>query len=415
MYTEKAGDPASLITQPYDKIDPALQREYYAKSVYNYCRIILPIENNRYETAQRRIQNWLSENILRKEEKAAVFVSKQDFKLSGKSYSRTGLIAALRLYPYGENMVFPHEITYSEPKTDRLNMLRAVEKDLEPVFLIYSDPENLAADFFAEITKTKPAFEVEDSLGVKHSIWKVTKPQKIYLLRKAMENKKLVITDGHHRYESAIAYRDEKRKKVSWTEDSAFNFHMCYMVPVQDEGLTVLPTYRLLKHFELTRESWLALNEMFAVKEIASNIERLEGFLSVHSKEHAFVIYDGKKAHGLILKDENTAAKLVNYDFPKEACLLDVVILRDVIFKHIMKLGELRMDENIFYAGSISSALKKVDSGQAKVAFLVNSISPETVWQIAQKNWRLPEKSTDFYPKPVSGLLMMDIAPEEKL
>jgi uncharacterized protein (DUF1015 family) len=415
MYTEKAGDPASLMTQPYDKIDSTLQREYYAKSVYNYCRIILPIENNRYETAQQRIQNWLGENILRKEEKAAVFVSKQDFKLSGKPYSRTGVIAALRLYLYSENMVFPHEITYNEPKADRLNMLRAVEKDLEPVFLIYSDPENFAADFFAEITKTKPAVEVEDSLGVKHSIWKVTEPQKINLLRKAMENKKLVITDGHHRYESAIAYRDEKRKKAEWTEDSAFNFHMCYMVPVQDEGLMVLPTYRLLKHCELTRERWLALNEMFTVTEIASKIGSLEGFLRTHSKEHAFVIYDGKKAHGLILKDENAAAKLVNYNCPKEACLLDVVILRDVIFKHIMKVGELKMDENILYGGSISSALEKVDNGQAEVAFLVNSISPETVWQIAQKNWRLPEKSTDFYPKPVSGLLIMDIASEEKL
>jgi uncharacterized protein (DUF1015 family) len=415
MYTEKAGDPASLITQPYDKIDSALQREYYGKSIYNYCRIILPIEDNRYETARQRIQNWLSENILHKEEKTAVFVSKQDFKLSGKSYSRIGVIAALRLYPYGENMVFPHEITYREPKADRLNMLRAVEKDLEPVFVIYSDPENFAAEFFARTTKTKPAVEVEDSLGVRHSIWKVTEPQKINLLRKAMENKKLVITDGHHRYESAIAYRDEEREKVDWTEDSAFNFHMCYMVSVQDKGLTVLPTYRLLKHCELTRESWLALNEMFTVTEIASKIESLEGFLRTHSKEHAFVIYDGKKAHGLILKDENAAAKLVNYHCPKEACLLDVVILRDVIFKHIMKVGELRMDENILYAGSIRSALEKVDSGQAEVAFLVNSISPETVWQIAQKNWRLPEKSTDFYPKPVSGLLMMDIAPEEKL
>jgi uncharacterized protein (DUF1015 family) len=415
MYTEKAGDPASLITQPYDKIDSALQREYYRKSVYNYCRIILPIENDRYETARQRIQNWLSENILCKEEKAAVFVSKQEFKLSGKSYSRTGVIAALHLYPYGENMVFPHEITYSEPKADRLNMLRAVEKDLEPVFLIYSDPENFAANFFADITKTKPAVEVKDALGVKHSIWKVTAPQKINLLRKAMENKKLVITDGHHRYESAITYRDEKRKKVNWTEDSAFNFHMCYLVPVQDEGLTVLPTYRLLKHCKLTRESWLALNEMFTVTEITSKIKSLEGFLRIHAKEHAFVIYDGKKANGLILKDENAAAKLVNYNCPKEACLLDVVILRDVIFKHIMKVGELRMDENILYAGSISSALEKVDSGQAEVAFFVNSIRPETVWQIAQNNWRLPEKSTDFYPKPVSGLLMMDISPEEKL
>jgi uncharacterized protein (DUF1015 family) len=414
-YTEKAGDPKNLITQPYDKIDPALQRKYYEKSAYNYCRLILPTENNRYETAQQRIQKWLSEGILSKDEAPAVFVSRQEFKLSGKTCTRTGLIAAMRLYSYGENTVFPHEVTYKEPKTDRLNMLRAVQKDLEPVFLIYSDPENVTVDFFAEITKTKPAIEVEDAFGVKHAIWRVTDPKRLELLRKAMENKKLVITDGHHRYESAIAYRDERRKNEKWTEDSAFNFHMCYMVPVQDEGLVVLPTHRLLIECELTKEILQALNSYFTVSEIDVTVEALESFLKNHITEHSFVIYDGSKAYGLFLKDEYAASELVNSSCPKEACLLDVVILRDVVFKHIMRVGELRMDENILYAESTRTALEKVDAGQAKLAFLVNSINPETVWQVAQKNWRLPEKSTDFYPKPVSGIMMMDISPEETL
>jgi len=140
-YTRKAGDPKNLITQPYDKIDPALQREYYKKSAYNYCRLILPMEDNKYEITQQRIQKWLSEGMLSKDEEPAVFVSRQDFTLSGKKCSRTGLIAALRLCSYDENTIFPHEVTYKEPKADRLNMLRSVQKDLEPVFLIYSDPE----------------------------------------------------------------------------------------------------------------------------------------------------------------------------------------------------------------------------------------------------------------------------------
>jgi len=146
-YTRKAGDPKNLITQPYDKIDLALQREYYKNSAYNYCRLILPMEDNKYEIAQQRIQKWLSEGILSKDEEPAVFVSKQNFQLSGKAYSRTGLIAAMRLYSYDKSTVFPHEVTYKEPKADRLNMLRAVQKDLEPVFLIYSDPEKVTIDF----------------------------------------------------------------------------------------------------------------------------------------------------------------------------------------------------------------------------------------------------------------------------
>jgi len=414
-YTRKAGDPKNLITQPYDKIDFALQREYYKKSAYNYCRLILPMEDNKYEIAQQRIQKWLSEGILSKDEEPAVFVSRQDFKLSGRTCSRTGLIAALRLYTYGENMVFPHEVTYAEPKADRLNMLRTSQKDLEPVFLIYSDPEKRTVDFFAEITKTKPTIEIDDSFGVKHVLWRVTDLQKLKLIQKAMDDKMLVITDGHHRYESAIAYRDERHRKEKWTEDSAFNFHMCYMVPVQDEGLVVLPTHRLLKKCEITNGILQALKHFFTISEIAPTVETLDSFLKSHTKEHAFCIYDGSKAYSLLLKDEKTASELVNASYPKEVCLLDVVILRDVVFKHIMKISKLKMDENILYAESTRSALEKVDNGQAKLAFLVNPINPETVWQIAQKNWRLPEKSTDFYPKPVSGLMMMDISPEEKL
>jgi uncharacterized protein (DUF1015 family) len=415
QYTEKAGNPANLITQPYDKITLEQQKEYYKKSEYNYCRLILPTENNKYEIAAQRIQNWLNKGILSKDNTPAIFVSRQTFKLNGKTCTRTGLIAALRLHPYHEKTVFPHEVTYKEPKTDRLNMLRAVQKDLEPVFLIYSDPENIMNKVFAEITKTKPAIEVEDSCGVKHTIWKVTNPQKLKLIQKTMKNKKLVITDGHHRYESALAYRDEMRKKEKWTKNSAFNFQMSYMVPVQDNGLVILPTHRLLTETILTNHTLTALADLFTITEIPPTIQTLENYLKEHQKEHAFCIYTGKKAYGLLLKDENTALEIINADCPKEACLTDVVILRDIVFKHIMKVGELKMDEHILYAESTASALKIVDTGQAKMAFLVNPITPETVWQIAQKNWRLPEKSTDFYPKPISGLMMMDISSEEKL
>jgi uncharacterized protein (DUF1015 family) len=414
-YTKKAGDPKNLITQPYDKIDLALQKEYYKKSAYNYCRLILPMENNKYEAAQQRIQEWLSEGVLSKDEEAAVFVSKQEFVLSGKTCTRVGLIAAIRLYPYGESTVFPHEVTYKEPKADRLNMLRAVQKDLEPVFLIYSDPDNVTLDFFAEVTRTKPIIDVEDAFGVKNVVWSVTDSQRLDLVRKALKDKILVITDGHHRYESALAYRDERRNEEEWTEDSAFNFHMCYMVPVQDEGLVVLPTHRLLKEYELTNEIVEDLKKLFKISEIDPNVEALEDFLQSHNTEHAFCIYDGSKAYGLLLQSYKTAYELISANCPKEACFLDVVLLRDVVFKHIMRVGELKMDENILYAESTRDALEKVDSGQAKLAFLVNPVNAETVWQIAQKNWRLPEKSTDFYPKPVSGLMMLDISPGEKL
>jgi len=415
LYTRKAGNPENLITQPYDKIDPEQQKEYYQKSAYNYCRVILPLEENKYQAAQQRIERWLKEGILVKEKEPAVFISRQEFTLDDKKFERSGLIAAIRLYDYRENMVFPHEKTYKAPKADRLNMLRTVQKDLEPVFLIYSDPERKTITLLEEVAKTKPIIQVTDSLQVKHTLWKVTDPQKIKQLQADLSDKTMVITDGHHRYESALAYRDEMRNKGNWTADSAFNFHMSYMVPVQEEGLVVLPTHRLLKEFKLTDEVLQEFKRFFDVSEIDSTVEALEDFLESHVNEHAFCVYDGSKAYGLCLKHDKGVYDFVNAKVSKETKIFDVVILRDIVFKHILKTGELNMDEHILYERWTRTAVDKVNCGEASIAFLVNPISAQTVAEIAQQHELLPEKSTDFYPKMVSGLMIMDISVSEKL
>ncbi len=414
-YTTRAGDPENLITQPYDKIDLQMQKEYYAKSPYNYCRLILPIEENKYQVANERIIDWLKEGAMAKEKQPAIFVSRQEFSLDGKKYERTGIIVALKLYNYSENMVFPHEGTYKAPKVDRLNMLRIVQKDLEPVFLIYQDREKKTIAFLKETAKTKPVTRVTDSLQVKHTVWKVTDPGKISHLQAVLGAKTMVITDGHHRYESAISYRDEMRSTVNFTEDSAFNYHMSYLVPVQEEGLVVLPTHRLLKEYKLTPELLEAFRFFFEVYDIKPDVERIEAFLKEHVNEHAFCIYDGSKAYGLTLKHDKAVYDFVNANVSKETKIFDVVILRDIVFKFILKTGELNMDENILYVRWTKAAVEKVNRGEASIAFLVNPISAKTVAEIAQQHELLPEKSTDFYPKMVSGLMMMDISDSGKL
>ena len=413
-YTESAGNPECLITQPYDKIDEHMQREYYAKSPYNYCRLILPLENNKYEAALQRIRDWMRERILIKEDEPAVFVCRQEFRLDGENCVRTGLMAALRLYDYSENVVFPHEITYSAPKADRLCMLRTVRKDLEPVFLMYTDPAKMTIGVFEEVSKTKPVIIVRDSFGVKHTVWRVTDAAKIRLFREVLEPQTVVITDGHHRYESALAYRDERRKDGNWNSDSAFNFHMSLLVPVEDEGLVVLPTHRLLRNCELTDERLNALKQVFTVNEINPTVEGLDGFLEAYKDEHAFAIYAKRKAYGLVLKHKESVYEFIRAKSSKETKVFDAVILHDVIFKEILKTGEMEM-EDIIYERWTKAAVEKVDNGVATLAFLVNPISAEAVWRIAHEHERMPEKTTDFYPKPVSGLMMMDIYNGEKL
>jgi uncharacterized protein (DUF1015 family) len=414
-YTSKAGKPECLITQPYDKIDAEMQREYYEQSPYNFCRLILPMEQNKYTMAQQRLEQWLKEGIMEKEVEPAVFVSRQEFALDGKKYQRTGIIAALKLYPYGENMVFPHEGTYKAPKADRLNMLRTVQKDLEPVFLIYSDPQKKTISFLEEVAKTKPVIEVIDPLQVRHTVWKVTDPQKIRQLQADLGDKTMVITDGHHRYESALAYRDEMRSKGNWTQDSAFNFQMCYMVPVEEEGLIVLPTHRLLKEYTLTDDLLEVFKFFFDMAEIKPTVEMIEDFLKSHADEHAFVVYDGYRAYGLTLKHDKAVYEFVSANVSKETKIFDVVILRDIVFKFILRTGELNMDENILYVRWAKEAVEKVRSREASIAFLVNPINAKTVAEIAQQHELLPEKSTDFYPKLASGLILMDIYRDEKL
>jgi uncharacterized protein (DUF1015 family) len=414
-YTSKAGNPEALVTQPYDKIDSKMQIAYYEKSPYNYCRLILPIEEDKYNVAQQRIMRWLEEGVLEHMTRPAVFVARQEYSINGEKRVLTGLIAALRLYPYSENVVFPHEFTHSAPKADRLNMLRTVQKDLEQVFLMYPDPEGTTIDFFRDVTKSAPLIRVTDPDSVEYTVWEVTDPEKIQFIQQALSDKSMVINDGHHRYESALAYRDEMRVKGVGCEDSAFNFHMCYMVPVQDAGLTILPTHRLLKDIKITPQVLEEFKRYFTVTNVVADVESLDSYLASHIDEHAFCVYDGKKAYGLTLKHEESVYQFVNAHTLKETKIFDVVILRDIVFKTILKTGELKIDENIIYMRWTKAAIEKINQGGAIVAFLVNPISAKAVLELALQHERLPEKSTDFYPKPLSGFVMMNISSSEKL
>jgi uncharacterized protein (DUF1015 family) len=266
-----------------------------------------------------------------------------------------------------------------------------------------------------ETAKAKPAIQVTDSLQVKHTVWKVTDEDKIKRVQADLSSKTMVITDGHHRYESALAYRDEKRSKDNWTEDSAFNFHMSYLVPVEEEGLVVLPTHRLLKDYKLTDDLVQVFKFFFDVQDVEPNVDGIETFLKTHLNEHAFCIYAGSKAYGLLLKHDQAVYEFVNANVSKETKIFDVVILQDIVFKFILKTGELKIDDNILYVRWTKAAVEKVDRGEASIAFLVNPISAKTVAEIAQQHELLPEKTTDFYPKLASGFMMMDISASEKL
>ncbi|MFO7792242.1 MAG: DUF1015 family protein [Candidatus Saliniplasma sp.] len=403
-----------IITQPYDKINDELREKYYDKSEYNYCRLILPKEENMYEKAKERLNNWLRECILEKEENPGIYIYFQDFEVLGKRYTRKGFVSAVKLYPFEENIVLPHEETHKGPKIDRLNMLRATEKNLEAGFMLYSDTNNVTIELFNNIADREPLFEATDEYGVHSRVWKIEDKEHIKAVGKVLKDEQVVIADGHHRYETAVNFRDELRaKNPDWQEDDAFNWRMTYMVPVEDPGLVVLPGHRLLLKHELKTDHIEKMKEYFETYQI--KISEAEGFLYENKDTTSFVVYDGNRTLGLRLREKSAIQEFLSDDYSKDYKELDVVVLRDVIFEGIMDASDLDIDVSIAYERWSDDAVERVEEGDGKVAFLVNATKPEQVLKVAKNGERMPEKSTDFYPKVNSGFMMMDIEPGERL
>lgn len=412
-YTEKAGDIEKLVVQPYDKIDAEMQEAYYDQSEYNYCRLTLPIEENRYEIARQRLEQWLTEGILEKDEVPGIYVYYQEYELFGKQYIRKGFIGALRLHPFKENIVLPHEKTHSGPKIDRLNMLKTTKHTLETGFILYSDPEKKTINLFDEIAKEEPLIKVKDDLGVLNRIWKITNPVQIKIVQDAFAEQQLVIADGHHRYETAITYRDMRREEAGViNENAAPEFRMTYLVPVEDEGLVILATHRCLVKVSVSEEKMNELKMFFDMNEIMR--PEIPKFLEENKDKHAFVMYQESRAISLIMKDISAINRYVS-DVSEEYKNLDVVILRDMIFHGIMGLGELHIDDDIFYERWWNEAVEEVDKGTYKVAFILNPTTADEVLKVSKNHERMPQKATDFYPKMVSGFTMISLEEGEKI
>ncbi len=412
-YTGKAGDIEKLIVQPYDKIDAEMQEKYYAQSEYNYCRLTLPIEENRYEISKQRLGQWLEEEILAEDGVPGLYVYYQEFELFGKKYVRKGFIGALRLHPFEEDIVLPHEKTHKGPKIDRLNMLKTTRHTLETGFILYSDPEKKTIELFDECLEKTPMIEGKDDLGVLNKIWKITDSEKIRIVQQVFEDQQLVIADGHHRYETAVTYRNMRRDQADdWDDNDVYNFRMTYLVPVEDEGLIILATHRCLAKVKVSENNMNEFRQFFDMDEIVPS--NISNFLEENSDKHTFVFYQDDKAYSMIMRNPSDINRFIQ-DVSDDFNDLDVVILRDMIFHGIMGLGDLHIDDDIFYERWEKDAIEKVDQGKYKVAFFLNPTKASQVLKVAKNQERMPQKSTDFYPKMISGLTMLSLEEGEKL
>jgi len=403
-----------VITQPYDKVTPKLQADYYARHPHNFIRLILPQEPDPYFSSASLCRSWVGAGILKRDPKPAVYILHEEFTLDNKTIQRQGFIAAIRVEEFEKGIVLPHEFTLSKPKADRLNMLRASQQDYEQIFMLYSDPNQELAPILAP--SDAPLLEAQDDYAVVHKVWVLTDSDRLAALQRFMAERVVLIADGHHRYETALAYRQEKEKIGTVPPDAALRFKTAAFFNIADPGLVILPTHRLLMNLPaFNLETVLArLRPLFQVTPVPDDQAPIE--LEHNRKVNAYVLYAGRgKSFLLRLNEPKAAVRYLPQDRSPEYRSLDVSVLHSVIIEGLLGIGRKHIEEHVRYERYWDETRRRVDGGEAQVAFLMNPTRPEQVQTLAEKGERMPQKSTDFYPKLVSGLVFMDVSDNERL
>jgi len=422
-----------VVTQPYDKITPAMQQAYYQRSPYNLVRIILGLpelfdsrqdgeaDADIYTRAARDFRDWRKDGVLSQESEPSIFAYSQRFAVPGKAGAvkeRHGLIALGELYDYDEKVIFRHEQTLSKPKSDRLNLLRATRAHFGQIFMLYSDP-GLSVErllFNAGQSMSAPDIEVTDEFEVTHRVWRVSDPAVINLVTTALEDKKLIIADGHHRYETALSYGQERSPKEPAAQAERNSYSqpqppypeaavMMTLVNMDSEGLVILPTHRVvhgLKSF--SPAAWLERAQAyFDIQPVAeSDPSLLLAKLDAVKDRTAFVCVTAAGSSLLTAKAE---AKVLEKFSPRQR-QLDVVHLHAVVLEELLGLSPeaIREQANLRYVRDAGEAIAQVQEREADVAFLIRPVTLDQLREVAFAGEVMPQKSTDFYPKLLSGL-----------
>jgi uncharacterized protein (DUF1015 family) len=420
-----------VVTQPYDKISPSMQQAYYQRSPYNLVRIILGLPElfdaergeSVYTRATRDLRAWREQGILIQEKDPCIFAYAQRFKVPGTDIvkERRGFIAIGKVHDYSEKVVFRHEQTLSKPKGDRLNLLKATHAHFGQIFMLYSDPAGSVEKILYDGNGPADA-EITDEYDVLHRLWKVSDPAVIRLLTTAMADKKLIIADGHHRYETALNYSKEhapaapaSNAPVKEEERSTSRLPhpdypeaavMMTFVNMDSDGLVVLPTHRVvhsLPNFDPAAFVRSA-EEFFTVKALPA--ADAASYMDTLGKQQgtAFVAVTRAGAYLLNSKPEPIAAALAN--LPERQRQLDLSHLHSIVLDRLLGLDaeKVRDQTNLRYLRDAGEAVDQVRRGEADVTFLTNPVSMEQLREVAFAGDVMPQKSTDFFPKLLSGL-----------
>ncbi len=413
------GSLSDVVAPPYDVIDPALQDALYEKHPNNVVRLILnkmlptdDEQNNRYTRSARELKNWKKEGVLQKDSKPAIYVYHEVFTANGKEYTRKGFMCGCEAVPFGEGMVFPHEITMSGPKLDRLMLTTACKTNFSQIFGLYPDEKNEVQNLLEEATLTLTPLEATDHLGVIHRMWVVDDQEVVAKVVEMMGPKPIFIADGHHRYETACNYRKQVREQGLLTTDHPANHVLMVCVAMEDPGLIVLPTHRLFRNVkEFSQEDLFALlGDSFAITTVGEGpaaAAKAWTMIEMQDDQGTMALYTGKdRKWSLIRQTEAGRAKMdeVAAERQPEWRALGVAVLHRLVIDTLLGLEG---HDKPKYVHEVAEVVENLEN-KADEFPLAALVSPATVAQIQELSLvreRMPAKSTYFYPKLITGFV----------
>jgi uncharacterized protein (DUF1015 family) len=418
---------ADVVTQPYDKISPSMQQAYLKVSPYNLITVEkgLPEPNDSrdhdvYTRAAEALARWTANGILVRDEAPGIYVYSQEYTVPGTSQrsTRKGFIALGRVEDYSAGVIFRHEQTLAGPKADRLELLRHTRTHTGQLFMLYTDPERQIDGLLDEASHTPAAAEARDEYEVTHRLWPIFDQEIIAKVVRAMASQKLVIADGHHRYETALAYRDECREQSGRLDPTApYEKVMMTLFNTRREGLLILPTHRVVANlsgfdpeaFRRKISSWFDQQAYSFGSEAARGVvyEKFRHELAAGRQKRAVGMYMPGTFYLLQPRADIDLAALLPDASPAQRGL-DIVLLHRLLLQNGLgiTLAAVSTERNITYEREMDAAIEAVDEGRAQVSFLLNAVGVEQVTEMALAGEVMPQKSTDFYPKLLSGLTL---------
>jgi len=417
---EKVGDLSQIITPPFDVIDQAAQQRYHERHPYNVIRLELgqstPSDdtlNNVYTRAATTLSEWRLQGIIQQEQTACYYLYQQRFTYAEQPYTRTSLLARIRLEPWDAHIILPHENIRQKDKEDRLNLLRACATNLSPIMSMYDDPQGRMRRLLQNYANN-PAIHITDEVQEEHILQPITDPKHIELIANFFAPRQLVILDGHHRYTTALQYRDEVLKERRELDPmDGVNFVLMALIDGDDPGWLVLPTHRILFDLspdKLTKLDRQHLEKYFTVQTLDGGTEAITTITRRQAQANDQPSFILKTQHETQLLTINAQGRerMQQSGHTPAWNKLDVAVVQHLLLNDLLELtpADITAGRSIRYSHNTEEALTALDSGNAQALILLSGIPLRQISTVAQEDDRMPPKSTYLHPKLTTGLVM---------